>query len=45
MGKRRLWVDEVNVVHTLSTTITQFVALSSKAQTFAVEEGGVIHQH
>ena len=40
MGKRRLRVDEVNVVHTLSTTITQFVALSSKAQTFANYSGG-----
>ena len=40
MGKRRLRVNDVNVVHTLSTTITQFVALSSKAQTFANYSGG-----
>ena len=40
MGKRKLRVGEVNVVHTLSTTITQFVALSSKAQTFANYSGG-----
>ena len=39
-GQRRLRVDEVNVVHILSTTITQFVALSSKAQTFANFSGG-----
>ena len=32
IGLRRLRVDEVSVVRTLSTTITQFVALSSKVQ-------------